>query len=266
MYPEECFCMRSKKVEHFDLDEFNKDKPNKSIKRTTKFTVLLIPDSTDHSRSFELTFDHILRIGAIALAICIVLVSLLISSGIKNYKLSHDLTDKKKIEELNEQIDRLNDEKKDMYDRIVNLTDLLAEKQETEEILNAELAAQSLPIGNPIEGMALMVDESSDEEHRPVEGRVLFNTIIGTAIVACADGVVSEVSEDPEFGNVVTIDHGNGYQSIYRCKGSIRVVVGSTVAKHEVIYVITEEDSLFAYEILKNGVAIEPLDIMEIKG
>lgn len=258
--------MNVKKTERFDLEEFNKDKTNKSVKRTTKFTVLLIPDSTDHSRSFELTFDHILRIAAVILAICIVLVSLLVSSGLKNYRLSHDLTDKKKIEELNDQIEKLNEEKKEMYDQIVNLTELVAEKQENENMLSAELAAQSLPVGDPIEGFALMLDGTSDENLPSKEGRVLFNTIIGTAIVSCADGVISDISEDPDFGNVVTIDHGNGYQSIYRCKGSLKVSVGSEVAKHEVIYVITEEDSLFAYEILKNGANVEPLDIMESKG
>lgn len=258
--------MSTNKTEHFDLEEFNREKPKKSIKKTTKFTVLLIPDSTDHSRSFELTFDHILRIGAVFVAICLVLVSLLISSGLKNYKLKNDQTDKKKIEELNDQIDKLNEEKKDMYDQIVNLTDLLAQKQETEESLTKELAAQSLPVGDPVEGYALMVDGSSDGMQEQVKGRIVFNTIIGTAIVSCADGTVLDVSADPEFGNVVTVDHGNGYQSIYRCNGSLKVTAGNPISKHEVIYVITEEDSLFAYEILKNGTPIEPLDIMESKG
>lgn len=258
--------MRSDKTEHFDIDEYNREKPRKSVKKTSKFTILLIPDSTDHSRSFELTFDQILKIGAVFVAICLILVSLLVSSALKNYRLSHDFTDKEKIEELNGQIEKLNDEKKEMYDRIVNLTDLLTEKQESEDTLNAELSAKYLPVGNPIEGYSLMIDTSSSEETEPVKGMVVYNTIIGTAIVSCADGVVAGITEDPEFGNMVTVDHGNGYQSIYRCGGSVKVDAGDTITKREVIFVITEEDSLFAYQIFKNGTAIEPLDIMEGKG
>ena len=258
--------MKSKKIEKFDLDEFNKDRPKKSVKKTTRFTVLLIPDSTDHSRSFELTFDHLMRIAAVIVAICLILVSLLISSGMKNYRLAHDDSDKKVIEDLNKQIEELNEEKQEMYDQIVYLSNLVAEKQEREETISAEKAEQALPTGYPIEGSAFMVDGSSVSDIEMVKGRVIFNTIIGTAVVCSADGVVVGISGDDIFGNSVTVDHGNGYQSIYRCNGSVKVAEGDPVSRSEVLYVITQEDSLFAYEILKDGVAVEPLDFMDLNG
>lgn len=258
--------MKRDKIEKFDMEEFNKEKPKKSVKKTSKFTVLLIPDSTDHSKSFELTFDQLLRIAALIVAVCIILASLLISSGLKNYRLANDDSDKKVIEDLNKQIEELNEEKNEMYDQIVYLTKLVAEKQEKEESITAEKAAQALPTGYPIEGSAFMVDKSTLNDNTGTNGRVVFNTIIGTAVVASADGVVADIVPDENYGNAIVIDHGNGYQTIYRCNGSVKVAAGDSVNRSEVLYVITQEDSFFAYEILKDGVNLEPLDIMELNG
>lgn len=258
--------MSRKKIEQFDVEQFNKDKPKKSVKKTTRYTVLLIPDSTDHSKTFELTFDHILRIIAAVVAVCLILVSLLISSGLKNYKLSHDDSDKLVIDELNEQIATLEEEKSEMYDQIVYLTDLVAEKQKKEDSISAQMAAEALPTGYPIEGFALMIKDPNLAEGSTTSGRVVFNTIIGTAVVSSADGMVTGIVDDLNYGKCVVIDHGNGYQSVYRCNGSVKVEAGDEVSKSEVLFVITQEDSLFAYEILKDGTSLEPLDIMDLKG
>lgn len=258
--------MQKEKIEQFDLEEYNKEKPKKSVKRTSKYTVLLIPDSTDHSKTFELTFDHILRAIVVIVAIGIVLVSLLISSGLKIFRLQNDDSDKKVIEDLNLQIEKLNEEKAEMYDQIVSLTELVAEKQENEKSISAEKAADAMPTGYPIEGFALMVQDPTSPEGGTTAGRVVFNTIIGTAVVASGDGIVTDITDNESFGKTVVIDHGNGYQSVYRCQGSVKVAVGDAISGSEVIFVITEEDSLFAYEVLKNGMAIEPLDIMDLNG
>ena len=257
--------MRKKKNEQFDLEEYNKEKPKKSVKKTSKYTVLLIPDSTDHSKTFELTFDHILRAIVVIIAIGIVLVSLLISSGIKIFRLQNDDSDKKVIDELNAQIEKLNGEKAEMYDQIVYLTKLVAEKQEKEKSITEEMAAQAMPTGYPIEGIALMIQDPT-AEGGVTAGRVVFNTIIGTAVVASGDGVVTDITDNEIFGKTVVIDHENGYQSVYRCQGSVKVASGDEVSRSEVLFVITEEDSLFAYEVLKNGMAVEPLDIMDLNG
>ena len=247
-------------------ERFQEEKPKKTVKKTSRYTVLLIPDSTDHSKTFELTFDHILRLIVAVIAIVLVLASLLISSAMKNYRLQHDETDKIRIEQLNEQIRKLEGEKAELYDQIVSLTDVVAKKQETEKSIEEEKAAAAVPTGYPIEGYALIVQDPTVDAGEKIKGRVVFNTIIGTAVVASGDGTVVLCSEDDAFGTQVVIDHGNGSQSVYRCPGSVKVRQGDVLARGEVLFVITEEDSLIAYEILRNGEAIEPMDIMDVQG
>ena len=133
--------MSAKKNENQDAEEILNSIPRKSVKKTTKYTVLLIPDSTDHARSFELTFDHILRIIVAIAAVCIILISFLVAAVLKNYRLSHDETQTKKIAQLNEEIERLKQDKTEMYEQIVSLTDLVAEKQDAEREMLEEQKA-----------------------------------------------------------------------------------------------------------------------------
>ena len=113
---------------------------------------------------------------------------------------------------------------------------------------------------------ALIVQDPTVEAGEKVKGRVVFNTIIGTAVIASGDATVALVSEDDAFGTQIILDHGNGYQSIYRCPGSAKVKEGDSVNRREVLFVITEEDSIFAYEVVRNGEAVEPLDLMDVQG
>ena len=247
-------------------EQFVEEKPKKTIKKTSRYTVLLIPDSTDHSKTFELTFDHILRLIVGVIAVVLVLASLLISFVLKNYRLEHDDTDQKKIEQLNEEIKTLQQEKADMYEQIVSLTGVIAKKQENEKNIEQEQTEAAIPSGYPIEGYALIVQDPTVEAGAKVKGRVVFNTIIGTAVIASGDATVALVAEDESFGTQLILDHGNGYQSIYRCGGSLKVKEGDTVNRREVLFVITEEDSIFAYEIIRNGEEVEPLDLMDVQG
>ncbi len=258
--------MSKKKKEQMGTEQFVAEKPKKTVKKTSRYTVLLIPDSTDHSKTFELTFDHILRLIVAIVAVIIVLVSLLLSFVVKNYRLKNDDSDKKEIAKLNEEIEVLKGEKADMYEQIVSLTDVVAKKQETEKSIKQEQTEAAIPTGYPIEGYALIVQDPTVDTGEKVKGRVVFNTIIGTAIVASGDGTIVRKSEDESFGTQLILDHGNGYQTIYRCPGSVKVQNGDHVKRREVLFVITEEDSLFAYEVIRNGEEIEPLDLMDVQG
>ena len=247
-------------------EQFVEEKAKKTVKKTSRYTVLLIPDSTDHSKTFELTFDHILRLIVAVVALLIVLISLLVSFVVKNYRLQRDDTDKKEIAKLNGQIEELKDEKAEMYEQIVSLTGVIAKKQQNEKSIEQEQTEAAIPTGYPIEGYALIVQDPTVGAGEKVKGRVVVNTVIGTAIVASGDGTIISQSEDESFGTRLVLDHGNGYQSIYRCAGSVKVKNGDRVHRREVLFVITQEDSLIAYEITKNGEEVEPLDLMDVQG
>lgn len=53
----------------------------------------------------------------------------------------------------------------------------------------------------------------------------------GTPILAAASGVVTRVAKDPDYGNMVDIDHGNGFMTRYGHAKAIYVKVGQHVTR-----------------------------------
>lgn len=57
----------------------------------------------------------------------------------------------------------------------------------------------------------------------------------GTAILAAADGTVTEIGFTPEEGNYLTLDHGDGLTTTYAHCKTVEVQTGQTVATGEII-------------------------------
>ena len=95
---------------------------------------------------------------------------------------------------------------------------------------------------------------------------VLFTASQGSNIVATGSGTVMAVTSDAKFGNVVSIDHGNGYISIYRNSGSAVVTEGSTVDKGDVLFIVGKQNKSLGYQIQKDEKYVDPEEVMDIKG
>ena len=65
---------------------------------------------------------------------------------------------------------------------------------------------------------------------------------------------------------MVSIDHGNGYISIYRNSGDPLVSEGSSIDKGDIIFVIAENNTTLGFQIQKNEQYIDPEDLIEING
>lgn len=243
------------------------DLKKKAVKRTTKYTVMLIPDSTDNARSFELTFDQLMKWGVSAAAAVIVIASLLISTAVKNYKLAHgDGGVKAEIAELENTNAQLSQENEELISQVAALNGELESKQNDEMQAAENAIAEAVPTGLPLDGTAVLIQDPNAEPGESVAGRVVFTAMSGTAVVAAGNGTVIEVTADAEYGNVVVIDHGNGYHTTYRTTAAIRVKNGDSVRRNDVIGIMTEDNALLAYEIEQDGAPVEPMDIMEIAG
>lgn len=58
----------------------------------------------------------------------------------------------------------------------------------------------------------------------------------GEAVVACADGTVAEAYQDRLWGNVIVLDHGDGWRSTYANLNTLNLVgVGASVKRGDVI-------------------------------
>ncbi len=86
----------------------------------------------------------------------------------------------------------------------------------------------------------------------------------GEPVHASADGIVSEVTRSRKgLGNVVTIDHGNGYKTRYAHLADISVGKGRAVKKGMRIGDVGVSGNSFAphlhYEVLKDSLILDPV-------
>lgn len=140
------------------------------------------------------------------------------------------------------------------------LSTAVNEKAQTAEELQMELEQQSLPTDFPLTGSAGI------EEVTEGDPMVIFTASDGITVVASAKGTVTTIEEDETYGNKITVDHGNGYISVYRNQGEVQVKAGDEVAKGTTLFLIGENNKQLAYQIMKDGVYISPTEMLSING
>lgn len=92
----------------------------------------------------------------------------------------------------------------------------------------------------------------------------------GASVFAAYEGVVSSITDTKEYGTVVTVDMGNGYEATYGQVMNVRVEEGQTVSKAEVIAEVgpvssyyTEEGTHLFFKMTKDGEPINPLTLIQ---
>ena len=85
-----------------------------------------------------------------------------------------------------------------------------------------------------------------------------------TPVLATADGVVSEVSNRPEsfYGQLVRIDHENGYQTLYAHLAAPAVKPGQFIQRHQLVGYMGSTGRVTGthlhYEVRRNGDPVNP--------
>ena len=86
---------------------------------------------------------------------------------------------------------------------------------------------------------------------------------LGCSVSAVADGTVTDVSEG-SYGKTVTIEHADGFKSVYSQLGDININIGDTITQGAVIGTVGEsrgeniKDSHLHFAILKDGKPLNP--------
>ncbi len=88
----------------------------------------------------------------------------------------------------------------------------------------------------------------------------------GTPVKAAADGVVTDIKNDPRFGIVVVIDHSNGLKSVYSNLASEDMVtVNQKIKQGDIIGSVgntasfeSAEQPHLHFEVLKDNVNVDP--------
>ena len=183
------------------------------------------------------------------------------------------------MKEANEQLqlekEELEGEIAQLEATISVLSDTVNQKVEAEQALEAEIAEEHIPKGFPMNGTAQIkedgeTDDDGDdasEMHADAERKeVIFTAAAGTNVITSGAGTVLSVSEDADYGNLISIDHGNGYVSMYRNGGSPMVKEGNEVIRGAILYVIDDENTDTGYSIRKDDTYVDPMELIEING
>lgn len=128
------------------------------------------------------------------------------------------------------------------------------------------------PMANPLNDFSFaQTGASTGERINPFyKVKIMHNGLdliapAGDPVYAAADGVVSDVTKSRKgLGNVVTVDHGNGYVTRYAHLADIEVGRGRKVKKGTRIGYVGVSGNSFAphlhYEVIRDTVVVDPVN------
>jgi murein DD-endopeptidase MepM/ murein hydrolase activator NlpD len=133
-------------------------------------------------------------------------------------------------------------------------------------MVNRRLESELTPAGWPVRKG--WISSAFGERNDPFTGeRVLhrgldFAGTRGTDVLSVASGVVIWSAQRAGYGNMVEVDHGNGYRTRYAHNGTLAVKPGDHVTAGQVIAQMGSTGRASAphvhFEVLKNGARIDP--------
>ena len=139
-------------------------------------------------------------------------------------------------------------------------------------VKDSDLKTQKIPIlstiptGLPLEGKIIKRFFSESEQGKKEHSGIDISARIGTEIRATADGLIDSVGQDKKYGNLVIINHENGYKTYYSSCSEIYVKKGERVKRGEVIALSGRTGRPIPhlhYEIRKDGVPVDPGEFMQ---
>ena len=127
----------------------------------------------------------------------------------------------------------------------------------------------------PIVGKVLINYSMDKTVYFPTLDQYKYNSAIiiqaseGETITAAADGRVSKIFNDPQFGNCVQVELGDGYELTYGQLGNIKLKEGDYMEVGEVIGTVASPTKYFSVEgtnvyfkLTLNGEPVDPLNTM----
>jgi len=137
-------------------------------------------------------------------------------------------------------------------------------------ILARELKAQIHPEGRPVTGG--FISSYFGEREDPFSGHEAYHKGVdfagnqGSNVMAVAAGVVTWAGPRTGYGNLVEINHGDGYVTRYAHNARTLVSVGQTVTRGESVALMGSTGRSTGphvhFEVLRNGRQVDPLSFI----
>lgn len=235
---------------------------NEQSGRKRKYALLLVTEKKDGTIAKRVI--HSAAVEAVIAILFILLVAVIC-------KFVYDsISMKNTREELIKQIVTINDltdenealtvENSTLSSKVEVLSEAVSKKTEAEEALTQETIENALPKGFPLSGSATMTEAT---EGNPM---LIFQAPTGLNVFTTGTGTVVSVDVDEAYGTKIIIDHGNGYQSIYRNNGTALVKSGEVLGKGYILFRIGKDNQELGYQIMQNDEYIDPMTLIDING
>jgi murein DD-endopeptidase MepM/ murein hydrolase activator NlpD len=137
-------------------------------------------------------------------------------------------------------------------------------------MLNRKLADEVHPEGRPV--TSGYISSNFGARTDPITGRaashsgVDFAGRLGSDIVAVASGIVTWAGDRYDYGQMVEVNHGNGYATRYAHNAENLVSVGDTVKRGDIIARMGETGRATGpnlhFEVLRDGRKVDPLTVI----
>lgn len=135
-------------------------------------------------------------------------------------------------------------------------------------VLNSENIIIEKPVNNKVLNKFTgdrLIYSKTFEDYR-VHNGIDIKAQRGDAVKCVFDGVVEEIDADALYGITITVNHGNGYKSVYKNLSTDKMVrKGEPVKKGQVISGVGEtaifeaaEDSHIHFELMYNSKQVNP--------
>ena len=268
---------------------------SKKGKKKSNFTVMLITEVEGAIRQFHLGSGVVkVMLGVLAAVII----------GAAGFGIARDAAVSKEVEKnaaLSAQVEKLKQEKEALKLEVTELSDkvtLLSEAINTKVKKENVDAEKHVPNAFPLSGTATIIetqpavaamaegenpdaeaaddgaaeDENAEGAEQPAEQTKDGGTIVnfaaagGTAVVAAGSGKVVSIADDADYGKALTLDHENGYVTIYYVAAEPKVKEGDELTKGTMLFEIGPDGGILGYQIKKQGEYIDPLQVIEIQG
>ena len=243
------------KKEELNAENYMPKEPKPRLKMS-RYTMMLIPDSTDSLKTYEFTIDKIARYIVLFVAAIVLIVMLITSFAVKNYRLRNDYSLKTQIENLQEDNESLTEKNNELSKLLSENDSQISELKSRINELELESASEYIPSIIPYKGSAVALTNTV------TEGAVSYACLEGLRILATAKGKVVNI-EETDIGTEITVDHDNGYKTRYITPGKIEVKVDDMVNKGDCISEITEDDGIFSYIVFLNNKPTDPKELMK---
>lgn len=257
------------------------DKKPRKHRHKRHYTFMIISGDSDGSTK-RLHLNHFKTqvLAYCSFAIVLALVCYIIYSAMTIQTLRSIQSEQKiQIEELKAENSTLEASNETLITEEQQLRAALNVRLENEQQSAEEAETLAIPTGFPLDGGAsapmpavddptsTTVTKLTDDNADTATGNpiVLFEAAAGSNIIATGSGTVLSVTTDTKFGNMVTIDHGNGYITFYRNAGTPLVHEGDSIEKGQLLFVVSDNTTL-GYQIQQDDKFIDPEELIEING